>query len=86
MATVGEQIEGQGHDWDEETLSSEEEGLVYFDGAYGSPIWQELLYCAMLCCAVLCFMSCHFMQLWLSGICFSANNWAPHMSILIRLG
>ncbi|KAL3157301.1 hypothetical protein ABBQ38_001531 [Trebouxia sp. C0009 RCD-2024] len=32
LATVGEQIEGQGHDWDEETLSSEEEGLVYFDG------------------------------------------------------
>lgn len=32
LATVGEQIEGQGHDWDEEILSSEEEGLVYFDG------------------------------------------------------
>ena len=62
LATVGEQIEGQEHDWDEEILSSEEEGLVYFDGAHGSPIWQELLYCAMLCCAALCFASCHVMS------------------------
>lgn len=32
LATVGEQIEGAGQDWEEETLSSEEEGLVFFDG------------------------------------------------------
>lgn len=34
LATVGKQIEGQGQDWDEETLSSEEEGLVFFDGEH----------------------------------------------------
>ena len=32
LASVGEQIGGSGNDWDEEVLSAEEEGLVFFDG------------------------------------------------------
>ena len=51
LATVGEQIDGSGQDWEEETLSSEEEGLVFFDGGHDL---HFLLCCAVLCCAVLC--------------------------------
>lgn len=32
LASVGQQIGGSGNDWDEEVLSAEEEGLVFFDG------------------------------------------------------
>ena len=32
LASVGQQIGGSGSDWDEEVLSAEEEGLVFFDG------------------------------------------------------
>ncbi len=32
LASVGQQICGSGNDWDEEVLSAEEEGLVFFDG------------------------------------------------------
>ena len=31
---MGEQIAGNGQDWDEETLAAEEEGLVFFDGRH----------------------------------------------------
>lgn len=34
LASVGEQIAGNGADWDEEALDAEEEGLVFFDGMH----------------------------------------------------
>ena len=59
LATVGEQIEGAGQDWEEETLSSEEEGLVFFDGRHDLHVLDGMLCCAMLCCAVpYCAMLC----------------------------
>ena len=64
LATVGEQIAGAGQDWEEETLSSEEEGLVFFDGGHDLHVWigRAVLRCAVLsravpCYAVLCLAS-----------------------------
>ena len=55
LAKMGEQIEGPGQDWEEETLASEEEGLVFFDGVHDLSI-PRAGKAAVLCCAVLCWL------------------------------
>ena len=56
LATVGEQIEGAAQDWEEEIVSSEEEGLVFFDGGHALHVsmWRAALCCAVACCVVPC--------------------------------